>query len=221
MGNHYHLLVETPRANLSVGMRQLNGLYARRFNARHGRCGHVFQARYRSILIQKETHLLAVVRYIALNPVRAGLCAHPSAHRWSSYAATVGLVSRPSFLADDWILSQFGNVRGLAQARYRAYVESAVGRPIDEHVRGERLGGDEFLRQTFGFEPPLAEVPRAQVRPLSPPLAEIFESETDFPILHAYRRHGYSLAQIAEHLHCHYSTVSRRLRREEAGERDA
>jgi putative transposase len=219
MGNHYHLLVETPRANLSAGMRQLNGLYARRFNGRHSRCGHVFQARYRSILIQKESHLLAVVRYVALNPVRAGLCRHPAQYRWSSYAATAGLASSPSFLADDWILSQFGTARPLAQARYRAYVESAAGEPVDERVRGERLGDDGFLRETFGFEPPLAEIPRVQVQPVSPPLAEIFASETNFPVLHAYRRHGYSLAQIAEHLGCHYSTVSRRLRREEAAER--
>jgi hypothetical protein len=219
MRNHYHLLVETPRANLSVGMRQLNGVYARGFNGRHNRCGHVFQARYRSILIQKESHLLEVVRYIALNPVRAGLSGHPARYRWSSYAATAGLASSLSFVSDDWILSQFGTTRRVAQARYRAYIEGAAGEPGDEQVRGERVGDDEFLRETFGFEPPVAEVPRVQVQPLSPPLADIFASEAAFPVLCAYRRHGYSIAQIADHLGCHYSTISRRLRREEAAER--
>jgi REP element-mobilizing transposase RayT len=77
MGNHYHLLVETPRANLSLGMRQINGLYARRFNLRHRRCGRVFQARFRSILVEAESSFLSVSRYIVPNPVRAGICTDP------------------------------------------------------------------------------------------------------------------------------------------------
>lgn len=81
MDNHYHLVVETPRANLPAGMRQLNGLYAQRFNRRHDRCGHVFQARYRSILIEKQEHLLTACRYVVLNPVRAGICTDPSQYR--------------------------------------------------------------------------------------------------------------------------------------------
>jgi putative transposase len=78
MGNHYHLILETPRANLPVAMRQLNGLYARRYNLRHGRCSHVFQARYRSILVEKESHLDGLARYVDLNPVRAGICTDPA-----------------------------------------------------------------------------------------------------------------------------------------------
>ena len=77
MGNHYHLLVETPDANLSKGMRHLNGVYTQRFNRRHQRVGHVFQGRYKAILIQKESYLLEVARYIVLNPVRAGMVKHP------------------------------------------------------------------------------------------------------------------------------------------------
>jgi REP element-mobilizing transposase RayT len=219
MGNHYHLVVETPRPNLSLGMRQLNGVYARRYNRRHGRCGHVFQARYRSILVEKESHLLALVRYVALNPVRAGLCDDAAGYCWSSYAATAGLASAPRFLATDWILSHFATSRHTALERYRAFVEATPDERLDERVQGERLGGDEFLRETFGFEPPLAEIPRAHVQPVSPALDEVFESEPEVPVLLAYRRHGYTLAQIAEHLGCHYSTVSRRLRREEAAER--
>ena len=73
MSNHYHLMVETPEASLSLGMRQLNGVYTQRFNQAHRRDGHLFQGRYKAILVQKEAYLLELFRYIVLNPVRAGM----------------------------------------------------------------------------------------------------------------------------------------------------
>jgi putative transposase len=214
MGNHYHLLLETPRANLSLGMRQLNGLYARRWNLRHGRCGHVFQARFRSILVEKESRLLTTSRYIVLNPVRAGLCARPSEWRWSSYRALVGSDLVPDFLTTDLILGHFAKTRRAAQAAFRAFVSESLDEALSDQVRGERLGSDEFLRERFGLDSPLPEIPRVQIEPLRPPLAEIFAERSE-PIAVAYREHAYTLREIAEHLGCHYSTVSRRLRREE------
>ena len=98
MENHYHLLVETPRANLDDAMQRLNGTYAMRFNRSHERTGHVFQGRYGAKLITDDDYALTVVRYIAANPVQAGLCAMPEDWRWSSYAATAGLASGPRFL---------------------------------------------------------------------------------------------------------------------------
>ena len=98
MENHYHLLVETPRANLDDAMQRLNGTYAMRFNRHHERTGHVFQGRYGAKLITDDDYALTVVRYIAANPVQAGLCAVPEDWRWSSYAATAGLAPRPAFL---------------------------------------------------------------------------------------------------------------------------
>jgi len=93
-------------------------------------------------------------------------------------------------------------------------------RGVDEllelQVAGERLGQDDFLRTTFGFDPPLEEIPRVQVEPIPPPLERIFSASDATPIATAYRRHGYTLSQIARHVGCSYSTVSRRLRREEA-----
>ncbi len=86
MGTHYHLLVETPEPNLSTGMHQLNGLYARLFNIRHGRVGALFQSRFHAALIEDEHHLETAVHYIAANPVRAGLCARPEDWAWSWYA---------------------------------------------------------------------------------------------------------------------------------------
>jgi putative transposase len=206
MRNHYHLIVETPRANLPIAMRQLNGLYARRYNLRHGRCGHVFEARYRSIFVEKESHLDGLSRYVDLNPVRAGICPDPADYRWSSHRATIGLSAPPRFLTSDWILARFGSTRRIAQARYRAYVAEGIDDALAERVRGERLGSEEFLRETFGHDPPIAEIPRAQIEPAPPSLAEIFTRHRWLPIFVAYRRHGYTIGQIADHLDCHYST---------------
>src|SRR5207253_2210992 len=94
-------------------------------------------------------------------------------------------------------------------------VEEGVDEALEERVRGERLGSDAFLRERFGHEPPLPEIPRAQVEPLPPNLEELLSCEP-LPVATAYRRHGYTIGQIAAHLGCHYSTVSRRLRHEEA-----
>jgi putative transposase len=217
MWNHYHLVVETPRPNLPTGMQQLNGPYARWFNDRHDLCGHVFQARYRSILVQKDDHLLALCRYVVLNPVRAGLCRAPDEYHWSSYRATAGMAPAEPFLTTDWLLGWFAGTRAAAQARYRAFVVEDNTDVVAGRVRGERLGGTALLKASFGLEPPLAEIPRVQVEPLPPALAQIFAGDPAAPVSTAYRRHGYTLQAIAEHLGCHYSTVSRRLRREEAG----
>jgi putative transposase len=212
LDNHYHLLIEVPLGNLPNGMRHLNGLYAQRFNNRHDRCGHLFQARYRSILVEKNAYLLSVARYIVLNPVRAGVVRSPEDYRWSSYGATGGFEESPDFLTTDWLLAQFSSSRELAQKHYREFVASAVG---DPDVCGERVGGDPFLALKLGRRDALPEVPRPQLQPLRPPLAEVFANE-EMPIATAYRVHQYRLREIAAHLGCHYSTVSRALDLEEA-----
>src|SRR6266542_306538 len=104
MGNHYHLLFETPVPNLSQGIRQLNGIYTQRFNRRHARVGHLLQGRFKSILVEKERHLLELVRYIVLNPVRAGVTRTAAEWRWSNYRATAGLTSPPQWLDVNWTL---------------------------------------------------------------------------------------------------------------------
>jgi putative transposase len=214
MGNHYHLVVETPCANLSRGMRQLNGCYAQCFNRRYNRCGHVFQARFRSILVESDSYLLVCCRYVALNPVRAGLCRQPEEWLWSSYRATAGIEASEGFLASDRLLAQFGSTRKVAQARYRRFVAEGIGEALEERVVGERLGGELFLSERLG-EPASAEIPRVQVQPLPPALDRLFSTE-QAPIAVAYRRHGYTLREIADYLGCHYSTVSRKLRLEES-----
>ena len=84
MSNHYHLLIETPDSNLAKGMRHLNGVYTQRFNRRHKRAGHVFQGRYKAVLVQKDNYLLELSRYIVLNPVRAQMVRGAKDWPWSS-----------------------------------------------------------------------------------------------------------------------------------------
>jgi REP-associated tyrosine transposase len=214
MDNHYHLVVETPLANVSVGMRQLNGGYARRFNVRRDREGHVFQARFRSILVESDAHLLEVCRYVVLNPVRAGICDHPADWRWSSYNATVGTAKSPVPLALDRLLGAFAPSLRAARRLYEEYVLDGVDDALAERVRGERLGSADFLRNDFGHDRPLPEVPREQWLPQPPTLDDLFAGE-QHPIATAYRRYGYTLREIGAHLGCHYATVSRALRQEE------
>src|SRR5512142_2829670 len=108
MNNHYHLIVETPDGNLSLGMRQLNGVYTQAFNKRHRCVGHVFQGRFKAVLVQKDSHFLEVCRYVVLNPVRAKAVGHPRQWKWSSYNATAGNSSVHPCLSIAEILGYFG-----------------------------------------------------------------------------------------------------------------
>ena len=126
MGNHYHLLIETPEPNLVAGMRRLNGVYTQAFNRRHGRVGHVFQGRYKSILVDKQSYGLELSRYIVLNPVRARMVKRAENWAWSSYRATVDQVAIPIWLDTDWVLSPLGG-RNPVQA-YVRFVRSGSSR---------------------------------------------------------------------------------------------
>jgi putative transposase len=125
MPNHYHLVVNTPNADISDGMYWLNGVYARWFNERHCYFGHVFEARFHSEFVRSNVHLLNVASYVPLNPVRAKLCPRPEDWEWSSYRATIGRESR-SWLSPQWLLSQFGLDDAAAVAEYQRYVEGRM-----------------------------------------------------------------------------------------------
>lgn len=140
MNNHYHLIIETPDGNLSEGMRQLNGVYTQNFNRRHRRAGHVFQGRYKSILIEKESYLLEVSRYVVLNPVRAKAVERPEDWKWSSYRGSAGLGQPHKSLTADWILGQFGSRMREAEKGYREYVIAGIKqRGIWKEVRGQSI----------------------------------------------------------------------------------
>ena len=176
MTNHYHLLVETPLGGLSRGMRSLNGRYTQWFNWKHRRSGHLFEGRFRSVLVQKESHLLELCRYVVLNPVRAGLVQRPGDWRWSSYPATAA-GRRSDWLEVDWTLAQFGRDRDLAQQEYRRFVAMGKGQG-DEKVllRGPYLGDAEFrrrLQRMIEGKQPVDQVPLRYRRAAEPDLATI------------------------------------------------
>lgn len=122
LSNHYHLVVQTPKGDLSAGMQRLNSLSAQRFNRTHDLGGHLFQGRFGSVLVESDEQFLAACRYVALNPVLAGICTDPADWRWSSYAATVGLAPRPPFLTVGLILGHFGRDDETARNAYREFV---------------------------------------------------------------------------------------------------
>ncbi|MGH7830282.1 MAG: transposase, partial [Candidatus Binatia bacterium] len=159
---HYHLLVETPKANLSLGMRQLNGVYTQAFNRRHKRVGHLFQGRFKAILVEKEAHLLELCRYVVLNPLRVKSTKTVRDWKWSSYRATAGLQAVPEFLTVDWILGQFGRGRAHAQAQYREFIKDGLADTPWEQLRGQiYLGSEEFIaRHARKDAGEIAEVPR-------------------------------------------------------------
>jgi REP element-mobilizing transposase RayT len=172
MDNHYHLLVETPEPNLVRGMRRFNGVYTQAFNRRHRRAGHVLQGRYKAILVEKQTHLLELCRYVVLNPLRAGMTRAPGDWPWSSYLATAGKMPCPHWLAADAVLSLFATQRSQAQRAYVRFVAqgSQSGSPWAA-VKGQIfLGSDPFvtrMEQLLGGHAPRG-ISRKQLAPLRP-----------------------------------------------------
>lgn len=216
MTNHFHLVLETPDANLSKGMRQLNGVYTQQFNRCHALVGHLFQGRFKAILVERETYLLELARYVVLNPIGAGMVARPDDWPWSSYRVMVGAAPTPEWLKTDWLLGQFGEELAQAQAGYAAFVIEGIGQPsIWDGLRHQiLLGGVSFVEQRLGASKPvdrLREVPRVQRRVLAKPLAEFAAA---YPLrreamARAFLTGAYTMQEIAEHFRVHYSTVSR------------
>ena len=214
MENHYHLLVETPKANLSIGMRQLNGIYTQAFNRRHKRVGHLFQGRYKGILVEKESHLLELCRYVVLNPLRVKGKAKVDHWKWSSYQATAGMVPVPEFLTVEWVLSQFGKSRSTALAEYRAFVrEGLESRPWEKLTGQIYLGSERFIEEHSHENKKQTEIPHVQLQAARPSLQQIFNRRGKNAIEAACTNYGYRMKEIAEHLGIHYATVSRRLRK--------
>ncbi len=218
MDNHYHLLVETPDGNLSRGMRQLNGVYTQWSNRRHGRTGHLFQGRYKAVLVDADEYLLELTRYVVLNPVRAGMVRAPGDWPWSSYRATQGDVPCPPWLAADAVLSHFGSRRSRARAAYAKFVAEGVGAtPVWEGLRGQVYLGDErFMKRMLARTGRAGDinVPRAQRRASPPRLATIARKYRDRneAMAAAWATGGYSYAEIARHFGVHFTTVGRAVR---------
>jgi len=209
MSNHYHLMIETPKGNLSRGMRQLNGVYTQRFNRTHHRVGHVFQGRYKAILIEKDAHLLELCRYIVKNPVAAGMVKDVAQWPWSSYRATAGLVAVPAFACTAWVLEQFGGSR----QRYMEYVarSQANDAPLVKAAGSHVLGGEAFRSDIQQKAQGDAEIPRSQRHVVRCGLDVLETAHTGRGewMSKAYRQHGYSMREIADYAGVHYSLISK------------
>lgn len=149
MTNHYHLLIETPQANLSQAIKWINVSYAAYFNRKRRRRGHLFQGRFKAVLVDADEYLKHLSRYIHLNPVRAGLVAQCRDYPWSSYPVFSGYKKRPEWLEAQWLLSLFSNDKNESKKRYRDFVETVQNQEIEDPskdiVSGVILGGADFV----------------------------------------------------------------------------
>ena len=149
MSNHYHLLLETPRGNLSEIMHHINGAYTTYFNTKRKRSGHLMQGRYKAIVVDADDYAQVLSLYIHLNPVRAGMAEHPEEYSWSSYQDYIGRRKSPDWLQRGLVLGYFGSRISTAEINYRKYVEAAIGRsmksPLDAVVFSTFLGSDDFV----------------------------------------------------------------------------
>jgi putative transposase len=228
MVNHYHLMIETPDANLSQGMHHLNATFCQAHNKRHDTVGHLFQGRFKAIVVDRESYLLELARYVVLNPVRAGLVARPEDWPWSSYRATAGLpVSEKSeFLTTAWLLGQFGPDENTARRRYLDFVSSGIGldSPWLQLQSQLFLGKETFidkLRDVIPEKTAVKEIPKLQRYANRPQLKEIFadwktKKKRDEAIVTSHVTYGYKQKEIANFLGIHYTTVSHMIKRHDA-----
>jgi REP element-mobilizing transposase RayT len=219
MTNHYHLVVETLDANLSKGMRQLNGVYTQRFNRRHGLVGHLFQGRYKAILVQKENYLLELSRYVVLNPVRAGMVKKPADWPWSSFGAMLaGRQPELQSLDIEWTLSWFGYERGDAVRAYAQFVMKGIGgtSPLADVQHQLILGDEAFIRWHKGLNRGrnVRDVSKAQRRILAKSLEEYrsrYQTRNE-AMARAYLSGAYSMREIGDFFGVHAVTVGRAVR---------
>lgn len=225
MDNHFHLMIETPDANLSRGMRQLNGVYTQGFNRQHRKVGHLFQGRFKAILVERDSYLLDLARYVVLNPVRARMVKSAKDYAWSSYRPTMGIEPLPPGLSIDWLLGQFAKTTAVARKRYQAFVAAGIGQASPwDNLKGQvLLGSENFvekIRPQLQATQTLAEVPKRQRRLNRPPLKKLlarFDSKAarNQALASAYLEHGYTLAEIGAVVDLHYATVSRIIKASE------
>ena len=151
MENHYHLLLETPRGNLSQILHHINGAYTTYFNIKRRRSGHLFQGRFKGILVERDAYCEELSRYIHLNPVRAGLVKSPSEYGWSSYRYYIGSKREPEWLTTELLLGYFGGRGRSGYRRYREFVEKGVTMELESPLSGviasTFLGSEEFIKR--------------------------------------------------------------------------
>ncbi|KTD70029.1 Transposase IS200 like protein [Legionella steelei] len=219
MSNHYHLLIETPLGNLSKGMQLLNGIYTQKFNQRHHRVGHVFQGRFKGILIEKESYLLELSRYIVLNPVRAKIVFFPEDWAWSSYKATINQAPKPNWLSIEFLLSAFNSNLLIATDKYKQFVHEgrSAKTPWDNLKNQIFLGSEVFVNEMqskMEQEKKLTYISQSHYKPVKESLTKYSNASPhrNECIKIAYATGQFSFAEIGEHFGLHYSWVSRIVR---------
>jgi len=217
MTNHFHLVIRTQTPNLSQAMRHINGVYTIDYNRTHKRVGHVFQGRFNAKVVEDGQYLLELCRYVILNPVRASICVKPEDYLWSSYRATIGMIARPAFLSSYPILQAFHEDRSKAIRLYKQFVEEGHNHaPWKSNAHKNKLfyGSDAFVENAKRLITDDNEISPRQHQILRPTLRNLLSLPEG--VLKAYQN-GYTQRQIAEAIHCHYRTVSRRIKELENG----
>ena len=225
MDNHYHLLIETPEGNLSRGMRQLNGVYTQTFNSSNNRVGHVFQGRFKGILVEKQSYLLELCRYIVLNPVRAKMVRDVKKWAWSSYRETAGLIEvKDPIVSIEWLLSNFAKRKKVAQYKYIKFVSEGKNIPqIWNDLKQQIFLGNEsfvkdLLESKMELDKDISEIPSSQKRPQAKSL-QYYEKTTQSrneAILKAWESGGYTQKAIADNYKIHYSYVNKIIKKMKA-----
>jgi putative transposase len=219
MGTHFHAVVNTPHGNLSDFMEQLEGQFARYSNWRHGRVGHLFQGRFRGVVIEHDIQLLTALCYVFFNPVSAGLCARAEDYKWSTYAATVGLATRPSYVSVAWLNALFPDV-SLQEAQRRFHKLMSGGEPVFDYFRqneGAAVDRDALKRVIHSYtgeQLQLGMLPQIYRSVLRSDLAELFPDGMPLAarakaIYDAHVTQGYRFTEIARELRVSSTTVSR------------
>ncbi|MFN3238117.1 MAG: transposase [Pseudomonadales bacterium] len=223
LDSHYHLVVECPKANLSKGMRQLNGVYTQHFNRRHEDDGPLFQGRFRSVLFEPTEYLLPLCRHAVMNPVRLELAGSAQQYRWSSHRAMAGQIQSPAFLTTDRVLGHFGKREKDNQKKYKEFVKAGATAesPLNERSGQVLLGSPKFIAEMqpiLNGEKLAKRGPkRAQRRRSLPVLFKNIDNKTRVErnelIRKAHIDHSYTLMEIGEFLGLHYTTVSKVVNR--------
>ena len=232
MDNHYHLLLETPSGNLSQIMRHINGAYTTYFNVKRARSGHLFQGRYKAILVERDEYAKELSRYIHLNPVRAKLVEAPEDYVWSSYIFYIGKKKSPKWLRREFILGYFGSKASASQKEYLKFVQSLIGQEYDSPLRdvvGSVLLGSQdfinFIKQKFILSrgpakdlPALRQLaPRVSMEVVFAEVDSVFMQDPTFSrnlkIYLCHRYTGEKLKSIGNHFGISESAVSHASKR--------
>lgn len=219
MPNHYHLLLRTKDANLASGMRRLNSRFSQSANWRHENVGHLFQGRYKSFLVEEERYLMALLRYIALNPVKAGLTQKPEDWQWSNYATFLpGAAAVPSWHGREIILSDFKSQDTDGRAAFCKYVNDGIDNiPGLERELAKTPPGLKLLRQEPDMDPKVLEALASGRRAPREPKHSLDHYQRTWTgrgeaMAAAHLDGGHRQVDIAAHFEVHPSTVAHAVR---------